>query len=310
MKIGIFHDVKKLMDDHGPTIACAGAVVCLGMSLYAAFKASKSVVKARETYEQNMEDLEAKEEKTAAEGQEIDPEAHKTQVHKYQMQRNIDYIFAYKWAGLFGLASIALMFTSCHMSGTAIAGLTAACAAKEDKIKQVYGKVKEKIGEEKLDEIKTEILQENAEKNMPRDSIKIDPSDIKVDPAKEGDDGKPPFEPGNEHNIGKMTVESLIYDDDLGCGYEIPKWQLHDAEALAYEMYAKNGEKLTVNELRGAMGITREELLEIVSKEMYARDNHRGWNADNPFKGYFVKPIKWHDLWIGALTYPNDPVEL
>jgi hypothetical protein len=303
----MFHSVKKIVDDHGPAIAGACAIVCLGGSLYAAFKASKKVVEAKEAFDSDMKDLEYSEAEKRAEGQEISPEEHKKAVHKIVMKRNIDYIFAYKWVGIFGISSAMLIFTSCHMSGTAIAGLAGVCKAKEKEIAEFTNKVREKIGEDKLEEIKDEIRQEHAEKNMPRDAINIDPRDVREvkQGSTEGND-KAPFD--GETKMHYMMADSLIYDDETGTAFQIPKWQQRDAEGILFELYANQGESLSLADIYEIFGVKREELLEHVTKEWFAEAKHRGWNKDNPFKGFSFKPIPWHDMWIGSLTYTNEPI--
>lgn len=66
-------------------------------------------------------------------------------------------LLAYKWAILSGVGTSACILGSHHVSSKEIAALTASCtylAANRDKIEK---KIKEKFGEEKLHEIKTDI---------------------------------------------------------------------------------------------------------------------------------------------------------
>lgn len=66
-------------------------------------------------------------------------------------------LLAYKWAILSGVGTSACILWSHHVSSKEIAALTASCtylAANRDKIEK---KIKEKFGEEKLREIKTDV---------------------------------------------------------------------------------------------------------------------------------------------------------
>lgn len=274
MKLDMIHETKKLLDKHGPDLACLGALVSLGAALYSAFKASEKVVEAKKAYEEEVTDSE---QENAPESPEMPVEPNTKKLRKARIARDIDYIFAYKWALLFGTGSAFLMILSRKLSGAQIAGLTAALCMSEDKLKKLSNKVKDVIGEDELNKLKAEIRQERAEET------------IKPDDA--------PFDPAKACNEANMTVDKLIYDDMTGTMFEIEPCFVKDWEAAAREEFNRHG-RLDFNKFRSIGGLEDCKL-----------GKYSEWNQANPFEGFTIVPMKWHDMWIGSIVYANDPVD-
>ena len=278
MKIDIIRNGKKLLDEYGPELACGGAIACLGMALYSAFKGSKKVVEANEEYQKEVEKIQKQE---TAEGEEkASTEVSATvakKLRKVRIARDIDYVLTYKWALLFGGASAFLMILSRKLSGTKIAGLTAALCMSEDKLKKLGGKVKDIIGEEELNKLKAEIRQEQAEEIYPKDEA--------------------PFDIEKAKNEGNLASQKYIYDDMTGTMFEIEPSHLEDWKAAALEEFRKHG-RLDFNKFRSIGGLEDCKL-----------GKYSEWNANVPFLGFEIKPMHYHDVWIGSIVYTNDPID-
>ena len=166
--------IENYLNQNGPTLALFGGLIGLGCTLYAAFKASKSVVKVNEDYAK-------KEAEIASESISDDEKASKTKDLK--LERNIKYVLAYKWAILAGFGSAGFMILCNYLNGAKIAGLTAALALSEDKLKKLVKNGKEMIGEEKFKDIENKTLEDLVRKNFMDDDgpIIIRPSEGKGD---------------------------------------------------------------------------------------------------------------------------------
>lgn len=280
MKIDFGNSVRKLLDDYGPDLACAGGVACLGLALYSAFKASRKVVEAQETYKEEIRKLEEKE---AAEDAEVVAEQHAKKAHKLRIARDIDYIYAYKWALIFGCGSAFLTILSRKLSGAKIAALGTALAMSEEKLKKLGKKLKDSIGEEELSKIKQEIRQEMAEEHIPEDKVPF-----RGDPLSDAEEGKP----GNE---GALAAMKLIYDDTTGSMFEIDESQIQDWKVAAQDYFNRFG-KLDYNKFRSMGGLEDCRL-----------GYYTVWDKNTPYEGFTIEPMRYHDVWIGALVLKNEP---
>lgn len=153
--------IENFCNENGPTLAMAGGIVLLAVSLWSAFKASKSVTEINEKYEERVQEIESMpvsepvEEKTM---QVLKKEA--------KTERNVKLILTYKFVILFGAGSAALMFLCNYLAGAKIAGLGIALAASEDKIKKLVNNTKEMIGEEKFKQIEDKTLEQMVMENF------------------------------------------------------------------------------------------------------------------------------------------------
>lgn len=141
--------IKGLISAHGSTAAMIGGFGFFGVAIWAAFKASKEIVKAREKFDQEKE-------KIASEGLEM--AAEKEKMREIKTSRNISYIMAYRWVILFGAAGTGLMLLTKIMDGHAIATWAGIAATQKDKLEKFGENAKKIIGEEKFKEIQDKTL--------------------------------------------------------------------------------------------------------------------------------------------------------
>ena len=275
-KIDIIHNGKKLLDEYGPELACGGALVCLGMALYSAFKASKKVVEAEKDYQKEVEKIEQQE---AAEDADVAGEAHPKNVRKARIARDIDYVLAYKWALLFGGASAFLMILSRQLSGTKIAGLTAALCMSEDKLKKLGGKVKDIIGEDELNKLKSEIRQEQAEATEKKEDVPWK--------TETGKKSVGTYNPEGTKKVFDATAYAMYEFDTEG--------HILDWNAAAMDYFAKHGE-LDYNKFRSLGGF-----------EDCPLGYGTKWDKDNPYEGFTLEPMRYYDEWISAMVFKNEP---
>ena len=147
----------RFLNENAPTLAIGGAIGTLVGALYAAFKASKDVAKTKEKYDKKVE-------KIASEAISEDEKAVKMKDAK--AERNTHYILAYKWAGLLGIGSIALMITSNALNGAKIAGLTAIAMANQDKLRKLAENGKKMIGDAPWKEVEDKTLENMVAENF------------------------------------------------------------------------------------------------------------------------------------------------
>jgi hypothetical protein len=281
IKIDFGNSVKKLLDDYGPDLACAGGVACLGLALYSAFKASRKVVEAQENYKEEIHKLEERE---AVEDAEVAAEQHAKKAHKLRIARDIDYIYAYKWALIFGCGSAFLTILSRKLSGAKIAALGTALAMSEEKLKKLGKKLKDSIGEEELSKIKQEIRQEMAEEHIPEDKVPF-----RSDPLSDDEENNVP---GNE---GALMSSKLIYDDMTGTMFEIEENLIPDWRVAAQDYFDRFG-KLDYNKFRSMAGLEECRL-----------GSGTIWDKDHPYEGFTIEPMKWHDKWVGSIVFKAEP---
>ena len=149
--------IGRILNENAPTLAIGGAIGTLVGALYAAFKASQEVSAVKEKYNQKVEEI----------ASEAVSEAEKTvKMKEAKSERNVKYVMAYKWAGLCGAASIALMITSNALKGAKIAGLTTIAVAYQDKLKKVAENGKKMLGDEPWKQVEDQTLEDMISKNF------------------------------------------------------------------------------------------------------------------------------------------------
>lgn len=136
--VGIF---ANFIETNSPTLVMIGGLGLMGCALVAAFKASRSVSKAKDEFDQAVE-------KVASEGQEMAQNSEK--MKELKTQRNIKYILAYRWVLLFGFSSAGMFILSNYLNGAKIAGLTALAAWQQDKIKAMANNAKDMLSKEEF----------------------------------------------------------------------------------------------------------------------------------------------------------------
>lgn len=222
---GALSSLKKLADEHMPEILCIGSGVALVITGVAAFKASKNVVKIHDRYEKKSSGINAD-----FESGKISEEEAKDQKKEARINRDVQYVLAYKWVFLFGALSFGCSFASNRISGSKIAGLTVALAASEDKLKKFAKSVKDKVGGEEFKDIRDDFRKEVIGEKMN--------SDTPFDVSKKSD---------GENEI-------LIFDTYLGSPFWGTVDDVENAIALAEE-YIKRNHVLNYNKWRGFLGL-------------------------------------------------------
>jgi len=222
---GTLNDIKRIIDDHAPTILCAGSGIALGLCIFSAFKASKNVVKIRNRYEEKSADIQK--DRTAGK---IDDEEMKDLEREARINRDVQYALAYKYVALFGFLSFGCSFASNRISGSKIAGLTVALAASEDKLKKFAKSVKDKVGSEEFKEIRDDFRKEVLDEKM---------------------NGDTPFDVSKKSD-GENEI--LIFDTYLGSPFWGTVDDVENAIALAEE-YIKRNHVLNYNKWRGFLGL-------------------------------------------------------
>lgn len=223
LNLGVIRSLKKLADDYGPELLCGGAIVSLGVAIYAAFKASGEVVEINNDF--------PKDEITVS--KEASPEEKKA-VKERRITRDIRYVMAYRWVLLFGIGSATMMVASNRVSGSKIAGLTVALAASEDKIKKLIPKIKEHVGEEEFKKI--------------QDDFRRDVLDEKIKK------GEPVYEPVEIRTGEKPENYEVFFDSYMHSLIEVPESQVRDAIETAQDYICRNP-CLSYNKWRGFLGL-------------------------------------------------------
>jgi len=222
---GALSGLKKLADEHMPEILCVGSGIALVITGVAAFKASKNVVKVHDRYEEKTTGIDAD-----YKSGKISEEEAKDQKKEARINRDVQYVLAYKWVLLFGVVSFGCNVASNRISGSKIAGLTVALAASEDKLKKFAKSVKDKVGGEEFkdirDDFRKEVLGEQIKNDAPFDTSK------------------------------KADIENtdLIFDGYLGSPFWGTPAQVEEAIGLA-EDYIKRNHVLNFNKWRGFLGL-------------------------------------------------------
>ena len=143
--------------ENGSTFSMLGGIVCLGIALYEAFKASDEVSDASEEYAKKVEEIE----RGTSTGDEKAKE-----IKQAKTMRNLKYVSAEKGALIFGGASMGLIFLTKYLDGIAISGLAALAMTKQEELKNLKEKAKEVIGEEKFKEIEEKCLEDKILRNF------------------------------------------------------------------------------------------------------------------------------------------------
>lgn len=307
-KVFEFRSLKKMLDNYGPELASVVSLVCIGLSGYSAFKASKKVTETKadyeervreenETYDENVEiyltnekeipEEEAKaSDETRAEFAKAHPEleaAHLRRLRRLKIDYVIDCALDEKWAIIFGVSAAAGQIFAMKLTGDKIAILAGGLGLSQDKLKKFVRKTKETIGEEEFEKIKNEIRADEV-----TEELKKNPDLKEKMEAQAVNDV-----PGNE---GSVCFEQY-YDDFTGSLFEIPESQLMDAKRAAYEYFVCMGEELDFNKWRSMLGLP-----DCLAGKTFKFDREHKFEIR-------IKPFKYGDMWIKAIEYPTIPSE-
>jgi len=188
----IFGGFMKLLDENGPTLCTVGSVACLIATVYFAYKAAKETayyqdeINYGETFILNSEDK-------------TDEEKEK-EIKSLKVKNAIEIVCANRWTLIAAGGAAGFAFASNYLNGRKIAGLAAALALSEEKLKKGMAKAKEILNSEEYQKIINGTRQEMAK-----------------------DDDKAPFD---DDSVWDGTE---YYDTYVGHFIKIPETQLLDA---------------------------------------------------------------------------------
>lgn len=262
--------IGTIISENASTITMVGAVVTLGLTLWEAFKASEEVAAVKAKSEEAIakaaanKPVEVTEDDTDedAEGSTgiavLSEEAVAQQIKEIKAGRNFRYIYAYKWALMFGVLSAVLMILTKWIDGMTIAGLTALGVKYQDQLKSFMNHTKETVGEEKFQEIKDKTLEEKVLKNF------------------FGEDGPQArkFSPRLGNRLWVDTEEGLVFQMDLK--------DVQDTLDHAEEYYRQN-EKYGLGQSKylEMFGFSKEEIRRQTGQNRFVE---KWWGPNAPFK--------------------------
>lgn len=232
--------ITNFVKENGSTLSMVGGLICLGISLYEAFKASDEVSEIGKEYAKKIEEIE----RSTATGDEK-----AKQLKQAKSMRNLQYVSAEKWTLVFGGASAGLIFLTKYLDGIAISGLAALAMSKQEELKNFTEKAKEIIGEDKVEEIKEECLEDKILRNFVKE------------------DGNVALKP--YHRGGKIFV-----DTNTGAIFQMDEEDLKAVLERAEDYCARN-HYLYQDKFFSMMGVDPPD-------EKQAKV--RRWGPDNPFK--------------------------
>lgn len=187
----IFGGFMKLLDENGPTLCTVGSVACLIATVYFAFKAAKDT-----TYYQDEITYGEK----RIENSDMTDEEKEKEIKSLKVKNAIEIVCANRWTLLAAGGAATFAFASNYLNGRKIAGLAAALALSEEKLKKGMAKAKEILNSEEYQKIINGTRQEMAK-----------------------DDDKAPFD---DDSVWDGTE---YYDTYVGHFIKLPESQLLDA---------------------------------------------------------------------------------
>ena len=191
----IFIGLSHLLDENGPTLCTVGSAICVLATLIFTYKASKDSAEIQDEYEDSLEEIEAKD----------IPEADKKrEITNLKVSTGLKFACNNKWGILSAGAAIGLGFASNYLNGRKLAGLAAALALSEEKLKKGIEKAKEVLRSEEYQKIVNGVH-----------------SDIARDHA--NSDDAAPFDDSSNWD------GTEVYDTYVGHFISIPLTQLQDA---------------------------------------------------------------------------------
>lgn len=140
----IFGGFAKLLDENGPTICTIGSLVGIAATLYFSYKAAKRTAEIQNEYEYS---------KAGIETQEQDEDEKKKEITNLKIETGLKVAYSYRWALISAAGAGSLSFLSNYLNGRKIAGLAAALALSEDKLKKLGAKAKEVLRSEEYQKI-------------------------------------------------------------------------------------------------------------------------------------------------------------
>jgi len=257
----MFNKISGYFKDNGPAIATVGSMICTGLAVIFAIKNADKGVAAKELYieEQNaIEDLPLADRKPQDE-----------------IQNKITYgvrlVKAYKESIILGGTAIVLTATANKHNAKTIAGLSAALAIREDKLKKLYRKADDIFGNGTASDLK--------------EAVNCD---------------VPPFD---EDEIVKTTKRrrknekvERYYETHSGRAFEAYPSDVDAAIERAKKRAARDFGYLNYNKWSSLLGLPDLDI-GIVDE----------WNANNPFEVVQKIVMVNGEEYIG-LIYENDPV--
>lgn len=192
----IFIGLSHLLDENAPTLCTVGSAICVLATLYFSYRASKNGAEIQEEYEYKKNEAES--------NPEIEDDKLKNVVANLKVETGVKLVYNYKWAILSGVGAIGFSFASNYLNGRKLAGLAAALALSEEKLKKGIEKAKEVLRSEEYQKIFN-----SAHNDIARDHA--------------NSDNAAPFDDSSNWD------GTEVYDTYVGHFFSIPESQLQDA---------------------------------------------------------------------------------
>jgi hypothetical protein len=267
----LFKGILDILDSNAPTIATFGSILCSGLTVFFAYRASKAAARVQEKTDEQIQVVQ----ENARNGL-VAPEEAKSEEKRIKVNSGIQLAYTYRWSLMSAFGSMGLAFLSNHLNGRTIAGMSALIAMNQDKIQKGSEKLKELVGEEKFEKIRDDINRDILGERMMNGESKIEVSKKSSGDNDSADEGYERF-----------------YDTYWGQFIEIHDGVLNDALAEA-----ERTTFLKWNDWRGMLGLES------------CRAGYRiGWGNKNRFKAH-IGWIDTGDGGCKAIVYDVEPVGL
>ena len=191
----LFIGISHLLDENGPTLCTVGSAICVLATLYFTYKASKDTADIQDEYEVGLEEIDA---------QDLPEADKKRETTNLKVSTGLKFIFNNKWGIVSAVGAIGFGFASNYLNGRKLAGLAAALALSEEKLRKGVEKAKEVLRSEEYQKIVNGVH-----------------SDISRDHA--NSDDAAPFDDSTNWD------GTEVYDTYVGHFISIPITQLQDA---------------------------------------------------------------------------------
>lgn len=259
-----FKGIARYFEKNGAGIATTTSIILTGLSVYFAIKKAREGAEIREEYETQKELIDV------ANYVDNDKKAYDRVVLKFGYAKKL--AVTYKESLICAAGAMASAFTANKINGNKIAGLAAALAINEDKLRKVYSKAEQMFGKDTKTQLKEMV-----------------DSDIPFDPDKEFVKGR--------HKHRKEPIERF-FETFTHTGFESTAKDVEEAIKKAEEKIKKDPRHiLPYNKWRSFLGL----------EDAPAGVNY-GWNRSDPFRAYTKLMIYNGEEYIG-IFYEVDPSE-
>lgn len=140
----LFIGISRLLDENGPTLCTVASAIGVLATLYFTYKSSKNTADIQDEYEVGLEEIDAKD---------IPEAAKKREITNLKVSTGLKFVVNNKWGIVSAISAIGFGFASNYLNGRRLAGLAAALALSEEKLKKGVEKAKEVLRSEEYQKI-------------------------------------------------------------------------------------------------------------------------------------------------------------